>query len=66
MFQSDALKDLALKAKPDIIVTDVPYGNLVDWTRNEENVINRLFGRAPWNLPLRYSHRALYEQETES
>ena len=42
VFQSDALKDIALKAKPDIIVTDVPYGNLVDWTRNEENVINRL------------------------
>lgn len=24
--------------KPDIIITDVPYGNLVDWQGEEDNI----------------------------
>ncbi|MBZ2174315.1 hypothetical protein K8M07_03535 [Schnuerera sp. xch1] len=42
IFQSDVLKDLNLKTKPDIIITDVPYGHMVDWRGNEENVIDKL------------------------
>jgi tRNA G10 N-methylase Trm11 len=41
VFQSDALKAINLKAKPDII-TDVPYGYIVDWRGNKENVIDKL------------------------
>jgi len=39
VYRFDALKEINLKAKPDIILTDVPYGNMVDWTGNEENNI---------------------------
>ena len=42
VFRSDALKKIDLKTKPDIIVTDVPYGNMVDWAGDEEKVIDRL------------------------
>lgn len=42
IFQSDALGVINLKAKPDIIITDVPYGYMVDWRGNEENVIDKL------------------------
>ncbi|MGI6425414.1 MAG: hypothetical protein ACOX2A_09465 [Tepidanaerobacteraceae bacterium] len=45
LFQSDVLKNIDLKAKPDIIVTDVPYGNVVVWKGNEENFINKLLDR---------------------
>ncbi|HHW31266.1 MAG TPA: hypothetical protein GXX20_06280 [Clostridiaceae bacterium] len=42
VFQSDALKAINLDIKPDIIITDVPYGKLVNWEGNEENVIDKL------------------------
>ncbi len=42
VFRSDALKKIDLKTKPDIIVTDVPYGSMVDWAGDEEKVIDRL------------------------
>jgi len=42
VFQADALKAIALRAKPDIIVTDVPCGNMVGWTGDEEDVIDKL------------------------
>ncbi len=42
VFQSDALKTINHDIKPDIIITDVPYGNLVSWEGNEENVIDKL------------------------
>lgn len=31
LFQANALKNIQVDIKPDIIITDVPYGNLVDW-----------------------------------
>lgn len=37
LFQADALKTLQVDIKPDIIITDVPYGNLVDWQGEEDN-----------------------------
>ena len=42
VFRSDALEKIDLKTKPDIIVTDVPYGNMVDWAGDEDNVIDKL------------------------
>jgi tRNA G10 N-methylase Trm11 len=42
IFQCDALKSINLDIKPDIIITDVPYGNIANWEGNEDNVINRL------------------------
>ncbi len=42
VFQSDALKSINLKTKPDIIVSDVPYGYMVDWRGNEQNFIDKL------------------------
>jgi len=31
VFQANAFESIELDVKPDIIITDVPYGNLVDW-----------------------------------
>lgn len=42
VFQSDVLCDIDLKEKPDVVITDVPYGNMVDWRGNEENFVDRL------------------------
>lgn len=42
VFQCDALKAIDLKIRPDIIIADVPYGNIVSWEGNEENVIDKL------------------------
>ncbi|NLK44933.1 MAG: hypothetical protein GX300_11140, partial [Tissierellia bacterium] len=42
VFQADALKSIELQEKPDIIITDVPYGNIVNWEGNEENFIDSL------------------------
>lgn len=42
VFQSDALKSINLKTKLDIIVSDVPYGYMVDWRGNEQNFIDKL------------------------
>ena len=41
-FYADALEEINLRIKPDIIVTDVPYGYMVDWRGNEEKVIDKL------------------------
>jgi len=42
VFQADALNSINLKERPDIIMTDVPYGNIVSWSGNEGNFIDRL------------------------
>ena len=42
VFQCDALKSINLDIQPDIIITDVPYGNIVNWQGNEVNVIDKL------------------------
>ena len=42
VFMSDALKGVQNNVRPDIIITDVPYGNLVNWQGNEENMIDKL------------------------
>ncbi|HHU78341.1 MAG TPA: hypothetical protein GXZ29_05605 [Clostridiales bacterium] len=42
VFQSDALKTINIDIKPDIIISDVPYGNIVNWKGNEESVIGKL------------------------
>jgi len=42
IFQCDALGHINLEIKPDIIITDVPYGNLAVWEGNQENVIDKL------------------------
>ncbi|NLY42701.1 MAG: hypothetical protein GX066_01760 [Clostridiaceae bacterium] len=42
VFQSDALRTINLDIKPDIIITDVPYGKMVNWKSDEENVIDKL------------------------
>lgn len=38
IFQSNALEIIEMDTKPDIIITDIPYGNLVDWQGGEGNV----------------------------
>ena len=42
VFGCDALKTIDLEIQPDIIITDVPYGNLVNWNDNEGNAVDRL------------------------
>lgn len=42
VFQFDVLKNISLEEEPDIIITDVPYGNMVNWTGDEENFIDKL------------------------
>ncbi|GFN36612.1 hypothetical protein [Tepidimicrobium xylanilyticum] len=42
VFQADALKEIKLEIKPDIIITDVPYDQLVDWKGSGEGLVNRL------------------------
>lgn len=36
IFQANAFEDIQMDIKPDIIITDVPYGNLVDWQGGED------------------------------
>lgn len=31
LFQANALKEIQIDIKPNIIITDVPYGNMADW-----------------------------------
>lgn len=31
LFQANALQPIEMDIKPDIIITDIPYGNLVEW-----------------------------------
>jgi len=42
VFQCDALNAINLDVKPDIIITDVPYGYMVNWGGDEENPIDKL------------------------
>ncbi|HEY8361602.1 MAG TPA: hypothetical protein VIK77_01805 [Tissierellaceae bacterium] len=42
LFQIDVLKKIELQEIPDIIICDVPYGNIVDWQGNEKNFIDRM------------------------
>ncbi|HHX22686.1 MAG TPA: hypothetical protein GX723_01490 [Thermoanaerobacterales bacterium] len=42
VFQSNALSKIDLKDEIDIIITDVPYGKMVDWQGTEENFIDKL------------------------
>lgn len=42
VFQADALKPIKLKEKPDIIISDLPYGNMVNWEGEEDNYIDSL------------------------
>jgi len=41
-FEADALKEINLTTKPDIIIIDVPYGDMVLWRGSEENAIDVL------------------------
>lgn len=38
LFQANALKNIPMDIRPDIIITDVPYGNLVDWQGGTDEV----------------------------
>lgn len=42
VFQADALSGLSLDVVPDIILTDVPYGDLVSWQGAEDGSVNQL------------------------
>ena len=42
VFQADALSGLRLEVIPDIILTDVPYGDLVSWQGAEDGSVNQL------------------------
>ncbi len=41
-FIANALEGLSLDRVPDIIITDVPYGDLVTWEGSESGSVNRL------------------------
>ncbi len=38
LFHADALKEIPLKESPNLIITDVPYGNLVSWEGTQSGV----------------------------
>lgn len=38
IFKADALEEIQIDIKPDIIITDVPYGNLIDWKGKTDGV----------------------------
>ncbi|WP_160687730.1 hypothetical protein [Clostridium sp. C2-6-12] len=38
LFQANALKNIQIDITPDIIITDVPYGNLVDWQEGTDEI----------------------------
>lgn len=42
VFVADALRDLQISTAPDIIITDVPYGNLVNWDGKQLNGVDLL------------------------
>lgn len=42
VFQANALRNIKIDIKPDIIITDVPYGNLVDWQGGTDEVCRLL------------------------
>ena len=39
IFEADCTVPLSISKKPDIIITDVPYGNLVEWKGGQESGI---------------------------
>jgi 23S rRNA G2445 N2-methylase RlmL len=42
VFIADALQEIKLNRKPDIIIVDVPYGELVCWKGSEQNYMDAL------------------------
>lgn len=38
IFQANALQKIPIVISPDIIITDVPYGNLVDWKEGTDGI----------------------------
>lgn len=38
LFQANVLQNIEMDIKPDVIITDVPYGNLVDWQGGADGV----------------------------
>lgn len=42
VFQADVLREIKLGVKPDIIITDVPYGNMVQWKGHEGDSVNQM------------------------
>ena len=42
VFQADALGPIDLDEKPDIIITDLPYGQLVSWSQDGGDMVDRL------------------------
>jgi tRNA G10 N-methylase Trm11 len=42
VFSADALQEIKLNIKPDIIIVDVPYGELVTWKGSEQNYLDAL------------------------
>ncbi len=42
IFIADATKELNLPKSPDIIITDIPYGDLVEWNDVNENSLNEM------------------------
>ena len=42
IFWCDALKAINPEIKPDIIITDVPYGNMVDWEGHGGDFVDKL------------------------
>lgn len=42
IFHADVLKGIGENISPDIIITDVPYGQKVDWIGEEDNFVDKL------------------------
>ena len=42
VFYSDVLKGIDQNIKPDIVITDLPYGQKVDWIGEGENFVDKL------------------------
>ncbi len=45
IFQADATKEMTLLKSPDIIITDIPYGDLVEWNDFNENSLNEMLSQ---------------------
>ena len=45
LFEQDCIKSIEHTICPDIIITDVPYGELVEWENDGENNINLMMDR---------------------
>ncbi|MDF2843414.1 MAG: hypothetical protein K0R00_1840 [Herbinix sp.] len=42
IFEADCTKELCINSEIDIIITDVPYGALVEWKGENDNPINKM------------------------